>query len=571
MIRILAAIGLVLLGGCATPLAPSAAPVEVKIIAFNDFHGHLEPPKQAIDVAGVKVPAGGAAYFASAVAKLRAATPHSITVSAGDLISASPLVSALFLDEPTIHAMNLIGLDLNAVGNHEFDRGRAELLRIQNGGCEKHGAREPCAVEPYPGAKTRFLSANTVTETGATLFPSYAIRRFGRGRRAAKIAFIGMTLEGTPQVVTPAGVAGLDFRDEAETANALVPKLRAEGADAIVVLIHQGAASKGPVDPNTCAGLEGELMPILAALDPAIDLVVSGHTHRAYVCELPRPAARPLLVTSAGQYGTQLTDIVLTIDPRDSVVTAARAANIVVQSEAFTGSAGAVTLTDSATRFLPDPGVAAVVARYAAASEPLAARVVGRLAAPATQDQTVAGEQVMGDLIADAQLAATMAPDKGRAQVAFMNPGGVRAPLVPVAGEVTYGQLFAVQPFGNNLIVKSFTGRQIKALLEQQFTPAQPRILLPSRGFAYAYDRTRPVGQRIIAPTLDGRPLEDAIVYRVTMNSFLASGGDGFSVFNEGTDPLGGAQDIDALEAYIFAADVLTPPVPDRIRVITPK
>ncbi|HYD36925.1 MAG TPA: bifunctional metallophosphatase/5'-nucleotidase, partial [Allosphingosinicella sp.] len=544
--------------------------------AINDFHGNLEPPKQGVDAprreeGSVRVPAGGAAWLASAIAKLREANPNNVVVSAGDMIGASPLVSAVFLDEPTIHAMNLIGVDFNAVGNHEFDKGREELLRMQKGGCEKHTAREPCAVEPFPGARFSFLAANVLTESGSTLFPGHGIRSFGSGRGRVEVGFIGLTLKETPTLVTPAGVAGLAFADEADTINALVPKLRAEGADAIVVLIHQGLSTKVGYNDKGCEGVDGDLLPILARLDPAVDVVVSGHTHNAYVCDYGRiDPTRPILVTSAGRYGTLVTDIVLTIDPAAGRVTSKRADNLIVQSEGY----GNVAPTDRFPRYAPDPAVAALVRRYADRAGPLANRVVGRLTAPATRALSPSREMVLGDIIADAHLAATR---PSGAQIAFTNGFGVRADLQPAAdGSVTFGQLFAIQPFGNTLAVKSLTGRQLRALLEQQFdsgsnTLTSPNMLLPSANLRYAYDLSRPAGQRILDLEIDGTPVRDETVYRVAMNSFLATGGDNFTVFREGTDPAGGPLDLDALESYIAASSPLTPPAAERIRDVTPK
>ena len=584
--KLLAAAGAIALSSCAGTVGREAAsaPVSVKIIAFNDFHGNLEPPRQnvAAPVAGgepIRVPAGGAAYFASAIGRLRAANPNHVVVAAGDMIGASPLVSSVFLDEPTILAMNLIGVDYNAVGNHEFDRGRAELLRMQRGGCAQHTALEPCRVDPdFPGARFAFLAANTVTESGETLFPAYAIRTFGEGRNAARVAFIGLTLRETPTLVTPAGVAGLTFRDEAETVNALVPRLRAEGADAIVILIHQGASTTVPYNDQSCGGLEGDLLPILARLDPEVDLVVSGHTHNAYVCDYGRiDPGRPFLVTSAGRYGMLLTDITLTIDPANDRVLDRRADNLIVQSEAYRGSSGEVPLSDRFPAYPRHPEVAALVERYAAAAAPLANRVVGRLSGPATRAATPSGETVLGDLVADAQLAATSPRGAGGAQIAFMNGSGVRADIVPAEdGSITYGHLYAAQPFGNSLVVKSFTGRQIRALLEQQFasgwnTVERPNMLMPSRGLTYSYDLRRPEGQRIIDLKLNGQPIRDETLYRVAMNSFLATGGDNFTVFRDGTDPVGGPQDLDALEAYVAAAGTLTPPAADRITRLSPR
>ncbi|MGQ0559020.1 MAG: bifunctional metallophosphatase/5'-nucleotidase [Sphingosinicella sp.] len=585
------AIAAALLAGCATTPPPAPAPVAVQVIGFNDFHGSLEPPRQWVSTtpAGqsepVRVPAGGAAYFASALEQLRTGHANSVTVAAGDLIGASPLISSIFLDEPAIHALNAMRLDFASVGNHEFDRGRAELLRIQNGGCEQHSLRQPCALEPFPGARFTYLAANVLTENGQSLFPPYAIRRFGRGRSEVRIAFIGLTLKETPSLVTPAGVQGLDFRDEAETVNALVPRLRREGADAIVVLIHQGASQPGPrfafrqavVEPlPSCATIDGDIVPILARLDPGVDLVVSGHTHNPYICDYATlDPARRFLVTSAGRHGMIVTDIALTVDPARGV-TDRRARNVIVQSEPFRAAGGEIALNSLFEAFPRNEAVAALVARYAEAAAPLANRVIGRLAGPATRTSTPAGENVLGDLIADAQLAATSAPGMGGAQVAFMNGFGVRADIVPAAdGSITYGQIYAAQPFGNSLIVKSFTGAQLRRLLEQQFasgsnTVARPNMLMPSRGLAYSYDLRRPEGQRIIDLRLNGQPVAEDTLYRVTMNSFLATGGDNFTIFREGTDQLGGPQDLDAFEAYVVAAGMLAPPAADRVTRLDP-
>jgi 5'-nucleotidase len=559
----------VLLAGCAT--VPPRGPVEVQIIAINDFHGNLEPPKAAIDATApggkaVKVPAGGAAYLVSAAKALRAGKPYTVTVSAGDLIGAAPLTSALFLDEPTIDAADLAGVEFNAVGNHEFDKGSAELLRMQQGGCEKHTTRTPCALEPFKGAGFKFLAANVMTASGGTLFPGTAIKDFG----PVQIGFIGMTLKETATLVSPAGVAGLTFADEAATANAAVPALKAAGADAIVLLIHQGGRTTGGYNDKSCPDLDGDIMPILPRLDPAIDVVLSGHTHAAYICELPRTGRHPLLLTSAGKYGTLITDVRLTIDPVRGVL-AQRADNVIVQGEPYVGSAGQVALQPAFTVYPKDTATAALVDRYAAAAAPVAARVVGSLGAPLTRNPTEWREINAGDFIADAQLAATRGLG---AQIAFTNSGGVRADLVPpVDGNITYGQLFAMQPFGNNLVVKTLTGGQLKSLLEQQFdsgtnTAQRPNMLLPSKGFAFAYDLSKPAGQRIVEMTLDGRPIDPASRYRVTVVNFLSSGGDNFTVLAEGTDAVDAGLDVDATEAYLKAGAEI--PIMGRIRDLTP-
>ena len=584
MRKLIAAAALALLSACATVSRQDpAAPVEVRIIGFNDFHGALQPPRYPIPIDGpdgreVQVPAGGAAWLASAVRQLREGHPNSLVVSAGDLISASPLVSAQFLDEPTILAMNRIGLDFNAVGNHEFDRGRLELLRMQNGGCARHTNREPCAVDPdFPGARFRFLAANVRTEDGDTLFPAYAIRRFGSGAREVAVGIIGLTLRDTPTLVTPSGVAGLTFADEADSINALVPRLKAEGADAIVVAIHQGLDTEGRYDDPACPGVSGDLLAILARLDPRIDLVVSGHTHHAYLCDYGRiDPSRPILATSAERSGTILTAIDLAIDPVAGRVVSRRAAQTIVQSEAYQGANGPVPLTGLRPRFAPDAEVAALVGRYAQASAQIFNRVVGKLQAPARKADLESGESVAGALIADAYLAATRAPGQGDARIAFVNQSSVRDDLVPAAnGDITFGQLFTTQPFGNSLVVMSLTGRQLRALLEQQFASGpnsveNPIMLIPSRGFSFAYDLGRPAGQRIVEMRLDGRPIADEESYRVATNSFLAAGGDSFTIFREGTDQLTGGLDVAALERYIAAGSPLAPPDANRIRKLSP-
>ncbi|MGJ7501632.1 bifunctional metallophosphatase/5'-nucleotidase [Variovorax sp. ZT5P49] len=564
----------------ASPAVPGT--MDVKLIAFNDLHGNLEPPKLSISAPAkgggtVPVPAGGAAYLASAIASLKAKNPNNAVVSAGDMIGASPLVSALFLDESTIEAVNAMKIDFNAVGNHEFDKGQTELLRMKNGGCAKNTALEPCRVnKSFPGANFGFLAANTVKGDGNTLFPATGMKSFTKDGATVKVAFIGMTLKGTPNIVTPAGVAGLTFKDEADTANALIPQLKSQGADAIVVVIHEGGTTTVGYNDKSCAGLSGDILPILNKLDTSVDVVISGHTHRSYVCDYAKTnPAKPFLLTSAGQYGTLLTDINLTIDTRTRKVTAKAADNVIVQGEAYTSGTTTVALTDQYPTFDKNQEVAALINQYLTIAGPLVQRVVGSLTATATRAQVEPSkESVLGNLIADAQLAATSPTGKGAAQIAFMNPGGVRADLAPAGdGSVTYGQIFAVQPFGNSLVVKTMTGAQIKAVLEQQFnsgsnTVNTPKVLLPSAGFTYSFSASAPGGSRISNLSLNGTAMADGTSYRVTMNSFLATGGDNFTVFNQGTDALGGDQDVDALEAYIKANSPLAPPVVGRITVL---
>ncbi len=556
-----------ILSGCAAPLASGdrragSGPVEIGIAAFNDFHGNIEPPRQAVtapdgNAGSVQVPAGGAAWFASALDTIRAKYAHTLTVSAGDMISASPLASSLYLDEPTIGVMNRLGVDFNAVGNHEFDRGRDELLRLQNGGCTKFTMKQPCQLEQFTGAKFRYLAASTMTESGATLFPASALRSFGTGKRRVTVGLIGLTLKGTADIVTAAGIAGLTFADEATTINAEVARLKAAGADAIVVLIHEGGKTNGAPDPQGCAGFAGAIRPILDALAPGVDVVVSGHTHWDYICDYPgREPAQPILLTSAGFYGREITDITLSIDPAAHRVVARRARNVIVQSEPYTLPGAAVTATALFPQFSPRADIAAYVKTYVDASKELAARPVGRLSGPATKGEgaLAASGGSLGNLIADAQLAATR--DIG-AQIAFTNPFGNRAPIVPAAdGSVSFGDIYLAQPFGNRLVTKTMTGDEIKAALEQGLDGTRPeQLLAPSQGFVFRFDRARPAGSRIASLTFDGQPLDPATRYRVTINGFLALGGDGFTTFIGKPNAVTGPTDIDALEAYLRGAE----------------
>ena len=570
---LLPAVLLPLLAACMTPgnvrSAAAVRPVTVGIVAINDFHGSIEPPHQSVlapDGKGgsVQVPAGGAAWLARAIDGIRAQYPNHLTVSAGDLISASQLASSIYLDEPAIGVANRIGLDYNAVGNHEFDRGRSELLRMQRGGCAQLTKRKPCQLEQFGGAHFQFLAASTLTESGKTLFPAYAMRTFGVGKRQVRVGIIGLTLRGTSDLVSPGGIKGLTFADEAATINAMVPVLKAQGADAIVVLLHQGGTQDNPNNPNACAGFTGEIRPILDALDPRVDLVVSGHTHKAYVCNYGElNPAHPLLLTSAGVYGEEVTDITLEIDPVLHRVVAKRARNVIVQSLPYTGARGPIANTALYPQFAPRADVAGYVQTYADAAKQFAQRPAGHLAGPASG-------RTLAALIADSQLAATRAAG---AQIAFMNPFGVRAPLVPASdGAVKFADIYAVEPFGNTLITQSLTGAELKAVLEQGFDDNGPeQALIPSAGLAYSFDRTRPTGNRITAISLDGRPIDPAVTYRVTTNNFLAQGGDSFSLFAKQRDAVIGMVDLEALQAWLEAVPLRAVPSEERVTKVEPQ
>lgn len=561
ILRKLAVLPVVLLAACTATPPPARpvlqSPIEVQILAFNDFHGNLEtpPPVEVTEADGSKhkIVTGGAANLAGTLANARAGHPYSVTVSAGDTIGASPLISANYLDEPTIAAMNALGLEFNSVGNHEFDKGVDELKRMQAGGCARFTRRQPCAVEPFAGARFRYLAANVQGADGKTVFPATALKTFGSGRDAITIGFIGMTLKATGELVTPSGVRGVSFADEAATANALVPALKAQGADTIVLLIHQGGKTPTFTTGNGCNGLEGSIVPIMAELDPAITTVVSGHTHWAYVCQGgANGMSSERLLTSAGKNGYFFTDIRLAFDRASHRLIGQHATNQLVGS----GERG--------QQF----DIKALVGRYAAAIAPVANRIIGRLSAPATRDADD-WESAASDLIADSMLAATRAPETGGAQVALVNVTGVRVDLP--AGDIRYADAFSMMPFGNNLVVMTLTGAQLKTVLEQQFAGAirasgKPAALAPSAGFTYTVDLGHPTGNRVVAMSLNGKSVDLAGRYRVVVNNYMASGGDGLSGFTAGTEITDrGIIDVDALVSWIAAGQ--TPPQPNRVRV----
>lgn len=542
--------------------APASAPtVSVKVIAFNDFHGNLRTPSLRVPIPDATqstgfrlVPAGGVEQFSALVKSLRQKNPNSVVVSAGDMVGATPLMSAFFQDEPTIEAMNLVGVDIHGVGNHEFDYGVRHLKRLQTGGCAENKAgvadcssRDPARGQ-FTGAKFSFLAANVLENaTQKTLFPAYVIKEF----EGVKIGFIGLTLEGTAAIVRPGGAAGVTFLNEVAAVNALLPELKSRGVNAIVVLMHEGAAQSMGGGINDCKGLVagseadfGRAAVIAKAFDPAVDLVVSGHSHRFYVCEVGGK-----LLTSAGSYGTLVTEIDIAMDRTTGKVVSKKALNHVVNP------AG-----------MKDPQLTALVDRYSQLSSPLENRVVAKVSRELPILANAAGESALGNLVADAHLQSAAAPDKGGAVIAFNNPRSLRAPIIPGAdGGVRYGELFRTQPFQNDLVIMNLTGRQIKELLEQQFSGAG--ILNVSTGFQYTWDNAMPSGSKIVPGSmkLHGRPIEAELQYRVVANSFIAGGSEGMGAFLSGTDRQVGVLDLEALVNFLSTNTPYVPTVPGRI------
>jgi 5'-nucleotidase len=532
--------------------------VDAQLLSLNDFHGHIERHTpgtiKPFDTGAPSnspnpdptVVAGGAEFLASHIRSLERNNRNSLFVSAGDLIGASPLASALFHDEPTIEAMNLMGLDLNAVGNHEFDEGEDELRRMQEGGCHADGCYDGPDSDSQPdgfrGANFGFLAANVVDrQTRRPMFAPYAVRKFD----GVKVGFIGMTLEGTPDIVSQEGIKDLEFLDEADTANRYASELRRRhDVEAIVVLLHEGGAQTLPFSFNGCNGISGPIVDIVNRTTDAVDLFITGHTHQPYNCVVD---GRP--VTSSASFGRVVTDIDMKLDRRTDDVSSVLVNNKIVTQDVA-----------------PALDLGALVTHYQNLAAPLANRVIGWSQGELRRAQVV-DESPLGNVIADAQLAATR--DAAGAVAAFMNPGGIRADLnsgATAPAEVTYGEAFTVQPFGNSLVTMDLTGAQIDTMLEQQWctqAPGTARILSVSAGFTYTWDGSVPQAtcDKVSNIAIGGAPVNPAQSYRVTVNSFLADGGDRFFVLREGTSRAGGALDLDAFEAH-FAGTTQAAPLP---------
>jgi 5'-nucleotidase len=524
---------------------------DLQLLGLNDFHGNIEPPSGSSGRIGA-TDAGGVEFLATHVRNLRATNSNTLFVSAGDLIGATPLLSALFHDEPTIEAHNLMGLDYNGVGNHEFDEGVDELLRMQNGGCHPvDGCQDG---DPFLGADFDFLAANVKYKaTGDTIFPAYKIHEF---RGGLKVGIIGMTLEGTPSIVSPAGISHVDFLDESDTVNALIPELKAQGVETVVVLLHEGGTTSNPLNEttiNSCGTLSGPLPPIVERMSDEVDVVVTGHTNWAVNCIVDGK-----IVTGAAAFGRLITDIDLKISRITRDVVSATVNNRIV------------------TRTVPRaPDLTELVRKYQTLSAPFANRIIGKITATITRTANAAGESALGDVIADAQQFDAAQAGTG-SQLAFMNAGGIRADLLfpssPAGegdGNVTYGEMFTVQPFGNSLVTMTLTGAQIDAVLEQQFTGGIG-ILQVSNGFSYTRSNSAPAGAKVSNITLNGIPVTPAGTYRVTVNSFLADGGDNYATFRDGTNRIPGNVDTDAFENYLKANPAGVAPGPQNRIILVP-
>ncbi|MBB5625117.1 bifunctional metallophosphatase/5'-nucleotidase [Sphaerisporangium krabiense] len=535
------------------PKLPKTVPV--RLVSVNDFHGNLEPPTGSggaiVNESGVSVPAGGAAYLATHLKSLGAENDDTVVVGAGDLIGATPLISAAYHDEPTVDLLGRLGLDVSSVGNHEFDEGIDELRRIQDGGCHPVDGCSPAGR--WRGAKYEYLAANVLKEKNDRyVLPPVAVKKVG----GVKVGFIGLVTQTTPTIVTASGIAGLKFAEEVESGNRAARLLRQAGVNAIVALVHEGDQITPNQSPDACPVTPGAGSRIAQGLSADVDLVIMGHSHQAYVCKTKDPAGQDRYYTQGSSFGRVLTTVDFQVDKKTGEV---------VRSSVTPDNH---VVTRDVT---PDAATAALVQTWKDRVATVANKPVGKITADLGRAGGQTGETPLGDVIADAQLEA--AKTGGGAEIALMNPGGVRADLTYAQsgsegdGVVTYGEAFTVQPFNNLMQVVTLTGARLDALLEQQWQNggAITRVLQPSASLTYTMNLSQPIGSRVSNIKINGTAVTDAQAIRVAANNFLVGGGDGFSVFKEGTNLWSGPLDIDALVAYLGAHSPVAPPATARI------
>lgn len=555
--RCAAALGTAVLATAAlsgTPVSAAPATVDVRLIAFNDLHGNLDPPAGSSGRVtlpdGSTVDAGGAAYLATHLAKLRGEVRNSVVLSAGDNIGASPVNSALFHDEPTIDFLNEIGVSAAVVGNHEFDEGYAELQRIQDGGCHPE---DGCQFrDSYDGADFPYLGANVTFDDGRPALMPFSVQRV----QGMPIGIIGVTLEDLPAMVTPDAVKGLKFGDEVEAIDRTADLLDQLGVKTQAVVLHQGDNTEGG-GPDDCRVAPGPASEIAAHASPKVDVIFTGHSHQQYNCVINDPAGNPRTVLQGVSFGRLLSVADLKIDrsTKDVVLPETKAHNQIVTRDVP-----------------PDPAAQKLIDESTEKAAPIANRKVGTITGDLLREGAPSGESPLGDVLTDAQLAATEA---NGAQIAMTNPGGIRTDLVHVSspagegdGVVTYGEAYAVQPFGNVMQTITLTGEQLKNVLEQQWQPEATRILQVSSALHYTYSASAPVGSKVSDITIAGQPVDPKANYRVSVNNFLAAGGDGFTEFTGGTEVTGGPVDLDALVDYLGAHPDIAPPSADRITAV---
>lgn len=523
------ALALALIGTTAIPGIAEAKPgrdaevtnrgIEVQLLGVNDWHGQIDVTRK---VGGQN--AGGAEYLAAYLKQREAENKNTLLIHSGDMTGGSSPASSLLMDEPTVEIMNELGFDIGTLGNHEFDRGVPELKRLLDGGYHE-------ATGDFEGANFPYVAANVVyKDSGKNLLPAYHIEKVN----GISIGFIGIVTKDIKEVVIASALENIEVTDSAKAVDKAVAELKAKGVESIVVLAHAPATSK-----TDGTGATGESVALANAIDDEVDIILGAHNH-AY----SDAVVDNKLIVQAYSYGTAFTDIDLVIDPKTKDI---------VQK-----SAEVVTTFHSGIE--PDAEIKAMVDGYKAEVAPLINREVGTSSEAITKTGDASGESALGNLIADSQRAA-MSTD-----IALMNPGGIRADLD--AGTITWGELYTIQPFGNQLVSMTYTGQQIKEVLEQQFTASNTTILQVS-GLSYTYDKSAPIGSKITdLKDVNGNAIVADTTYSVTLNNFLAGGGDGFTKLTGGINPVVGTVDLDALEAYIVKQNgPIAAPATNRIDV----
>ncbi|MGG7100955.1 bifunctional metallophosphatase/5'-nucleotidase [Rhodococcus sp. 24CO] len=531
--------------------AQSPDTVSVRLLAFNDLHGSLLPPEgersQIMQADGSYTPAGGAAYLAAYVSQLRGQASNSLLYSVGDNWGSSALESSMFDDEPTVELLNRMQINASAIGNHELDDGLAEFRRMESGGCS---AQNACTFSPeFGGANFPLMAANMTYTDGTPATLPFTVDIVD----GVPLGVIAIAASNTAQIVAPDGVSTLKFGDEVEAIDRTADVLDFFGVKAITVLLHRGDEPDIAGGPNDCNVTSGPARDIALRASPKVDVIFTADSHQQYNCEYPDPAGNSRVVMQGASHGriVSVADVVIDRTTRDVLRDQTSSFNQIVTHD-----------------ISPDPDTAALADQAWNAAAEVAQRPVGTITADLTRDQATSGESALGNLIADAQLAA--GTERG-AQIALTNPGGIREDLD--TGTVTYRQAHAVQPFGNSIEVLSITGAALKDALEQQFQFSPEylpfeRILAPSTGFTYTLDRKAPAGSRVSEMRLNGENINPNTVYRVAVNKFLAEGGDGFTALRSAVETTGAGNDLDALVALFTSGSPVAPPATDRIRTV---
>ncbi|MFD7321726.1 bifunctional metallophosphatase/5'-nucleotidase [Streptomyces sp. NPDC059875] len=576
-----------LVGG-ALSVTPAAAddPIDVQLLSITDFHGYLQPPTPGQGGripagGGTSVTVGGAAYLATHLTRLRSGHPNSVFFSTGDNFSGWPFEVDAHQDEPTIEVLNKLGLRFSAVGNHELDVSPEFLVNhMEDGRCFGTVGVDSCFTDStgrrFHGADFDFLSGNIVSKrTGRTVVDPYRIEWFrGADGKRVPVGFISTTVEATVTGST-SYQPGLRALDQAQTIDRYAKELRRRGVEAIVLNVHEGGSPKSAATSgyDVCDSAYGPVIELAKKVTPEIDAVVTGDWHSRFNCMVPDPAGKPRPVVEAGNHGALISEINLSLDPKTGEVLRDR-----------TRSVNHAVTRDVA----PDREVQKIVDHWAARGAERFAQPLATQTGSFTRTPNAAGESTAADLYADVQYwNANRTPD-GRADLALIaaqpaqGSTAVRGDL-PYAkgshpadadGRILYGESWNVYGYGNPVLTVSVKGRQLDAILEQQWQK-QPNgtvksaPLAVSRNVSYRYDPARPVGDRVSPRDvlINGRPLDPERTYRVAALAYTVIGADGYSAFAGYTAPVRDGADHESFVDYLRAHKKISPAPLNRVRV----